>query len=232
MSSFIESGHFAWCQYPKRSALSCGCRIVGYGIAFLIALSVGFFELMMSFLAESSAMKGDAFHMMTDSFIYVVFLSSAYLMYHGRNEKEVARRDRQGGLIGVWLLLIVALGALGMAVYQANQVFDGHYPQVEATLMIFVPVGTLLGSLMILCLLHILGLSHEYSEHTHDHTHDMALLHVFADCALSIVVVVAGILSLFWSYLGGVFDILATLIIGLVLLKIALDKYISITQSG
>ncbi|MCR4330705.1 MAG: cation transporter [Patescibacteria group bacterium] len=223
----------------------CRCKLKGYAWATGLALFLFFAELGGGIFSKSLALLGDAWHVLSDIFVYGASAYALTLKLREVSPQAIHEIDKKWGNRNASILMTVASINIILAIVR---LVIGH-DHVLTGPMLLIATGGLVGNGIMLGLLLMLGLDHGNSpEHTHVHKHASkslfgglfsklggwvhmsAITHTATDLLISVVVVgtaflmesallkgVLGISS--WSH--GEIDSMATIIISLMLFGIA-----------
>lgn len=246
MLAILKTGHFATCELrygDAGDAAVCRCKLKGYRWAIFMAVVLFLTEIIGGVLSQSLALIGDAWHVMSDIFVYGASAYALTLKLRESSSKVIHEIDREWGKINANILMVVAGINIILAI---GRFFSGH-DHVLTGLMFWVATVGLIGNGLMLALLIGLGLDHEHDDHDHadEHSehkhsawfaklggwiHGSAIVHTGTDMLISVVVVstaylmtdewlksILGVSD--WSY--GEIDSVATIIISSILMWMA-----------
>ena len=187
----VKDGHFRGCPNANttRASTECACKLVGYSIAILFALSLGSFEVWGGHTSGSIALLVDAVHVYSDAIVYI---TSAWAFAHkmGRDGDAVRAVDDRWGVRNSWIL---TTAACLMALYALWRIVWSEI-EIPAERMLWVAALGLVGNAVMFWILKTLRIDHEHEHGGHtDHVHETSVTHTLSDAAVSLVVVLVAI---------------------------------------
>jgi cobalt-zinc-cadmium efflux system protein len=191
--------HAAACPASTDRGASCTCERPRYLKVLAIGVTFGILEYAAGFIAGSSALKGDAAHLITDAANDAVALTIASLVARYHAQAEVFRR--WGGYVQAALLVLASL----LITFHAYERMIGDHP-IDARLMVGVGAVAFWVNWWRYKILHpqsglwktLMTIGRSLSSGKKELTTYIAeLFHVITDMGLSVIVVAGGIVVFF-----------------------------------
>lgn len=172
----IAPKHLPWCLKHKSDLSDCLCKFHTYILCSFIALFLFGVEYWGAYISESSALKSDAYHVLSDGFMYGI--AGVALMWSNKWAREMGR------VSGIALCIL----GIVLIVQGIQQIHDRSLNIQSGVLFLIAFIGLIGNAFMSFLLIR--------TSHTHEHgsAHHGALIHTLGDLCSSIAVCVLGIL--------------------------------------
>lgn len=210
-------GHYNDCKSLQGNSMDCDCEEKTYRKAINVTVIIFCLELIGGLWVGSSAIVGDAFHVLADNAALIVALVTVRFLRLRKGEKN--RMEYIGSTIVASLLLAVGIGVFFAGV---DRLFTPH--EVIGGWMIVVAIGSAIGNIFQWL---ILQGGHVHHGHT---MHWGAIRHIISDFLQSIAIIIGSI----WIYNGGSTAIDGALSVGIGVLLVYWSRqmFIDIKKGG
>ena len=202
-----HSVHFHQCV--SRNVEECWCADIRYGLLIVITSAIFLVEWKGSEYSGSTALWGDAWHVLGDNLPFIVGFASLIAARCGYNPYKV---ERGGAWLNALLLVVVALVVL----YRGIE----HLLHPESLSAPWIAIGIAIGGAAGNVLQRVV-LGPLAAAHRHGHLHKSQMRHVVSDFLSSVAVIVGAFAYLMFGWIWA--DGAATLVVGFVIAKLALD---------
>ena len=210
-------GHYNDCKSLQSNSMDCDCQEKTYQRTLIVSAIIFFLEFASGLWVGSSAIVGDAFHVLVDNAALVVAIITVRFLRLKQGEKS--RMEYIGGTIIASLLLAVGIGVFIAGV---DRFFTPH--EVASGWMIVVAIGSAAGNIFQWL---IMQGGHVHHGHT---IHWGAIRHIISDFLQSLAIIVGSI----WIYNGGSTAIDGALSVGIGVLLVYWSRqmFIDIKKGG